>query len=256
MPRPAGVGLAPATRVPPHPRGSVRPVLFPARLRDGLADGSVTLAFRRWRRPTVRAGGTLRTFVGVLAIDAVDIVPVASVTDDEARAAGYPSAQALTADLRPPRPGMDPRAVHRIAFHLQGDDPRKALREQADLDHETVEQLQARLARFDARSRHGAWTTATLHAIRDRPGTRAADLAEALGRETLPFKTDVRKLKELGLTESLEVGYRLSPRGAALLAAGAITSSEPAPPPGNRGATGDPAPTASGSRQSGHRQRS
>jgi hypothetical protein len=27
------------------------------------------------------------------------------------------------------------------------------------------------------------------------------------------FKTNVRKLKELGLTESLEVGYRLSPRG-------------------------------------------
>jgi ribosomal protein S19E (S16A) len=27
----------------------------------------------------------------------------------------------------------------------------------------------------------------------------------------------VRKLKELGLTESLEVGYRLSPRGRALL---------------------------------------
>lgn len=53
--------------------------------------------------------------------------------------------------------------------------------------------------------------------IRDRPGVRAADLAAAAGRETLPFKRDVRKLKELGLTESLEVGYRLSPRGAALL---------------------------------------
>jgi hypothetical protein len=36
-----------------------------------------------------------------------------------------------------------------------------------------------------------------------------------MGRETLPFKRDVRKLKELGLTESLEVGYRLSPRGRA-----------------------------------------
>jgi hypothetical protein len=43
------------------------------------------------------------------------------------------------------------------------------------------------------------------------------DLAAA-GRERHPFKTDVRKHKELGLTESLEVGYRLSPRGRALLA--------------------------------------
>jgi hypothetical protein len=33
----------------------------------------------------------------------------------------------------------------------------------------------------------------------------------------MPFKLDVRKLKELGLTESLPVGYRLSPRGEFLL---------------------------------------
>ena len=33
-----------------------------------IGEGEVTLAFRRWLRPTVRAGGTLRTRVGVLAI--------------------------------------------------------------------------------------------------------------------------------------------------------------------------------------------
>lgn len=53
--------------------------------------------------------------------------------------------------------------------------------------------------------------------IRDRPAVRAPDLAASVGRETLPFKRDVRKLKELGLTESLEVGYRLSPRGATVV---------------------------------------
>jgi hypothetical protein len=36
--------------------------------------------------------------------------------------------------------------------------------------------------------------------------------------ERLPFKANVRKLKALGLTESLDIGYRLSPRGEALLA--------------------------------------
>jgi hypothetical protein len=61
------------------------------------------------------------------------------------------------------------------------------------------------------------WTIATLRLIGDRPGVRAGDLAAAAGRERHPFKTDVRKLKELGLTESLEVGYRLSSRGRALL---------------------------------------
>jgi Mn-dependent DtxR family transcriptional regulator len=71
--------------------------------------------------------------------------------------------------------------------------------------------------RLDAASRHGSWTKSVLRLIRDRPGVRAADLARKLGRERLAFKRDVRKLKELGLTESLEVGYRLSPRGRAVL---------------------------------------
>ena len=56
-----------------------------------------------------------------------------------------------------------------------------------------------------------------LDAIADRHGVRAPDLAASLGRETLPVKRDVRKLKELSLTESLEVGYRLAPRGRAYL---------------------------------------
>ena len=56
--------------------------------------------------------------------------------------------------------------------------------------------------------------------IAERPAVRAGDLAESLGRERLSFKADVRKLKNLGLTLSLEIGYRLSPRGEAYLAHG------------------------------------
>jgi len=57
----------------------------------------------------------------------------------------------------------------------------------------------------------------TLELIAAMPATRAADLAAALGRETAPFKLDVRKLKNLGLTYSLDVGYRLTTRGAGYL---------------------------------------
>jgi len=77
--------------------------------------------------------------------------------------------------------------------------------------------LRGRLERFDAASHHGPWTHQTLELIEARPETRAEDIAASIGREKLPFKRDVRKLKELGLTESLLVGYRLSPRGRALL---------------------------------------
>lgn len=75
----------------------------------------------------------------------------------------------------------------------------------------------AKLARKDARS--GPWTRATLVSIAEQPGVRAADLAAVLGVEKKPFKRRVRQLKELGLTISLDTGYRLSPRGEAVLVA-------------------------------------
>jgi hypothetical protein len=37
-------------------------VLFRQEVLEGIADGSVTLAFRRWKRCGVRRGSRLRTF--------------------------------------------------------------------------------------------------------------------------------------------------------------------------------------------------
>jgi hypothetical protein len=178
----------------------------------GIARGEITLAFRRWRRPTVKAGGTLRTRVGVLAIESVEQIEPGQITDADAVRAGLPDRTGVLAGLR------GGGRLYRIAFHLAGPDPRIALRERADLSPAERGELDRRLARLDAASRHGPWTAEVLRLIADRPGTRAADLAAAIGREKAPFKADVRKLKELGLTESLEVGYRLSPRGRAYLA--------------------------------------
>jgi hypothetical protein len=186
-------------------------VLFPKRFWDGLRDGSVTVAFRYWRRPTVRAGGTLQAPVGVLAIESVERVGLRDVTVRDALAAGYPSRSALTRDLE--RFRKPEAALYRIAFHYQGEDPRRALREDiADLDA-----VRDRLARIDRASARGPWTRSMLELIRDNEAVLAADLAASVGREKLPFKADVRKLKALGLTISLERGYRLSPRGVAYL---------------------------------------
>ncbi len=180
---------------------------------DGIVAGTVTLAFRRWRRPTVRAGGRLRTAVGELAIDAVDVVRIDDITAADARAAGVASRDELVTALAARGPGE----VYRIALRFDGADRRIALRERADVGDHELARIAARLARLDAASRHGAWTRATLKLIAAHPAVRAAELAARVGREMLPFKADVRKLKELGLTESLEVGYRLSPRGRAVL---------------------------------------
>jgi hypothetical protein len=187
-------------------------VLFRQDVLRGIASGDVTLAFRRWRRPTVRAGGTLRTRAGVLAIETIDVVDPELVTDDDARRAGHENRAELLAATR------GDRALHRVAFRLAGPDPRAALRERTDLSAVDRAALDARLARMDARGRDGPWSETVLRLIAERPATRAAELAAALGRDKPGFKADVRKLKELGLTESLSVGYRLSPRGRAYMA--------------------------------------
>jgi hypothetical protein len=188
-------------------------MLFPKPLWDGLADGSVTVAFRRWKRPTVQAGGTLRTPAGVLAIDAVEPITETQITDADARCAGAAGRAAVLAGLRP---GAG-RTLYRIAFHHAGEDPRVALRERSDLDATDVAQVRAALDRLDAASADGPWTREVLAMIAEAPGVRAPDLAARVGEEVPRFKRRVRRLKALGLTESLRIGYRLSPRGVAFL---------------------------------------
>jgi hypothetical protein len=184
-------------------------VLFEQRFWAGLADGSVTVTFRRWKRPQAVAGHRYRTPAGMVEVDAVTVVSVASIDDVDARQAGYRDATALRADLA----GSGDHA-YRVAFHHAGADPRTTLAQNGTLDAAARAELDRRLARLD---RDSPWTQATLGLIAERPGVSSADLAATLGRERAAFKLDVRKLKALGLTESLEVGYRLSPRGAAYL---------------------------------------
>ena len=188
-------------------------MLFPSRFWPGLADGSVTVAFRRWRRPSVRAGGTLQTRAGLLAIDEVVPIDPADVTDEDARAAGHTDRHAALAVLRPEG------TLYRVRFHRLGDDPRVERRERTELDADEW----ARLSRFFERA---TWSVPTLRLIAARPGTVSTELAMRMGLERLPFKQRVRRLKAFGLTESLDVGYRLSPRGRAVLAA--LAAGDPA----------------------------
>jgi len=194
-------------------------VLFQARFWPLIADGSVTVTFRRWKRRQVIAGHRYRTghrIVGRMIIEVDDVreVDPARISRADARRAGFPDTETLVAQLR----GGDELPVYRIAFHVVDEpDPRSVLAASAELTTADRDAIQTRLDRLDRASRNGPWTRAVLEVIAAQPATRAADLAAGFGRETQPFKNDVRKLKNLGLTESLEVGYRLSPRGRAFL---------------------------------------
>lgn len=190
-------------------------MLFKQRFLDGIKSGAISRAFRRWRRPTVKAGGTLKTPVGVVAIDDVSKTNLKDLTAGDAKAAGFDSLDDLLTDLRSQRAGT----VYRIDLHYEGADPRIKLRQQDKLGEDELATLLTKLQRMDERSAHGPWTRQVLQLLRDNEGVRAGDLAPQLGRETLDFKRDVRKLKNLGLTESLGTGYRISPRGKTVLKA-------------------------------------
>jgi hypothetical protein len=189
-------------------------MLFERRLQEGLLDGSIQVAFRRWRRPQVSAGRSYRSPIGMVEVDGVAVVEAASIGEDDARAAGYASADALLRELK----GPSDATLYRIELRKSPDaDPRSALAEQTEFDQAEFEELTSRLARLDA-GLGRPWTLATLEAIEAQPGVRAAELMSPLGWSDLhQFKLHVRKLKGLGLTLSLLVGYRLSPRGEANL---------------------------------------
>jgi hypothetical protein len=194
-------------------------VLFQARFWPLIADGTVTVTFRRWKRRQVIAGHRYRTghrIVGRIMIEVDDVreVDPVRISNADARRAGFPDVQTLVGQL----PGEGDLPLFRIAFHVVTEpDPRSVLAASSELTASDRAEIDRRLDRLDRASTHGPWTRPVLEIIAARPATRAADLAAGFGRETQPFKTDVRKLKNLGLTESLEVGYRLSPRGRAYL---------------------------------------
>jgi hypothetical protein len=185
-------------------------MLFTAEQVEGIRNGQITVTFRRWKRPQAKAGRFQRTAAGMIKIDSVDIVSPLEVPAEDAIRAGFRSRQELLDWLS----GED--SAYRVAFHREGTDERATL-QQALPNAEELADIERRLSRMDNNSPRGPWTLETLDLIGRHPGIRSGDLAVQIGVEKHLFKTDVRRLKQLGLTISLEVGYRLSPRGRALL---------------------------------------
>ena len=188
---------------------------FEPRLRTGLHDGSITMAFRRWRRPQVVAGRQYRTGLGMVLAETVDVVTPAEITLAQARDAGYSSLDSLISDLH----GDPSLPLYRIRFRpTDAPDPRDELAATVTITDGNATAIAARLGRMDAASKRGPWTRDVLEQIARQPGVVSTVLAAELDWDRADFKLHVRRLKELGLTISLDVGYRISPRGAAYLA--------------------------------------
>jgi hypothetical protein len=107
-----------------------------------IVAGRRTLAFRRWKRPTTRAGGTVKTQLGLVGIDSIEEIDPASVTESEARDAGYRDRAALLAMFE-----SQDGACYRIRLHFAGPDTAPKLGDNAKLsaaDRETIDKKLAR----------------------------------------------------------------------------------------------------------------
>jgi len=178
-------------------------VQFTTRNSDEIRAGRVTVSFRNWKRPHAKVGGVYRLRpTGAVKVTGLASARLADVTADDAARAGFQSADALVAFL-----GLSGSAlVTRVEFALTDDVPKTT----PSLAPEEV------LKRLNATDRRSAapWTGRVLALIEAHPATRAGDLAPVMGWDTPKFKSNVRRLKALGLTQSLEVGYRLTELGA------------------------------------------
>lgn len=194
-------------------------LLFQKAFHEGLKSGAVTLTYRRWPTARVKAGGRYRCHpIGVLEVDGISRVKVEDITTEDALRAGFEARETLIQYLAGgPAGELDAETeLFRVELHYAGDGDRVPIALEAELSAQDVQTLQKKLAKLDAGS---PWTLDTLHTIEQHPQVAARILAQKLGRERDPFKVDVRKLKRLGLTQSFEIGYELSPRGKAFLKA-------------------------------------
>ena len=194
-------------------------MLFKHSFHPGIRDGSITLTFRTWKAAKVQPGSSYRFGPdAALEVTSVESVKVDSITQAAAKRSGFAIRDDLLDALKlHSKTRLTVRSrVFRVAFRLaEAADPRAALRE--DTSAAALDEVAARLERMDCLSRKGPWTQGMLQLIAKNSQVSASKLAPTQGRETKPFKADVRKLKGLGLTISHGVGYSLSPRGKALL---------------------------------------
>ncbi|OAI40097.1 hypothetical protein AYO38_06485 [bacterium SCGC AG-212-C10] len=188
-------------------------MLFTGPQMKGIVAGRITVTVRTWNRALVSAGKPYRFGNDAyLVVESVEVLPPEEIGAADAIGAGFDGTDALLADIRTRSNGELPASVYVVRFRYVGERlPRPG-------EGKPIEELTDRLAKIDARSARGPWALPALQAIASRPHTRAPDLAAELGRDTLPFKADVRKLKEMGLTRSFEVGYDLTDSGREVLA--------------------------------------
>ncbi len=153
----------------------------------------------------------MKTAMGVIRFIDVEPVKENAITKTDATKAGFESVDFLLKYLNKGTSGT----IYKVKVKYESEDPRIELREKTHLSDEEFIKLKAKLDRLD--KTRGPWVLIVMKLIKRYPERRAGDLAEIMKMDKLDFIVNVRKLKNLGLTISHEIGYSLSPLGDIVL---------------------------------------
>lgn len=93
-------------------------MLFSQELREGVADGSITVSIRLWRSPKVTVGRNYLSHGFEIEIDSVELLPFSAVSADDVSRSGESDREALRKRAAHAGPIADDTLVYRIEFHL------------------------------------------------------------------------------------------------------------------------------------------
>lgn len=180
---------------------------------NGIKSGKITLAFRKWQKVSVKCGSLLHTSVGLIEIGKIENISENCITEQHVIQAVFTDKQQLLKSFTHNSTGT----IFKISVSYHSADPRVKLREQTELSEKVFTDLKKKLERLDNYSKKEHWTDKVLSTINDNPNLHAKGIAELTGFEKEWLKLNIRKLKNLGLTISRNVGYELSPLGSEYL---------------------------------------
>lgn len=188
-------------------------MLFKNNHLNNIKKGNITLAFRKWQKPSVKIGTLLHTSVGLIEIKNIEVIQENDITTEDAINSGFKNKEALFKSLSTKNKGD----IFKIAIAFYSEDPRIKLREQTDVSDTEFANILSKLNRLDKFSKEGVWTTKVLQTIEENPNLHAIGIAALTGFQKEWLKINIRKLKNLGLTISHSIGYEISPRGKVVL---------------------------------------
>lgn len=91
---------------------------FSPELRADVLTGRITVSFRLWRRPKVKAGGRYRVEAGQIEVDSVELVPFSSIGPADLRRSGEADLEALRRRAAHAGPVHDDTLLYRVEFHV------------------------------------------------------------------------------------------------------------------------------------------